>query len=69
MTTENSTDLSPNEQTLARREKLKKLREKGLAYPNKFRRDTLAHDLFVSYGSETTENLKEKNKLNKIDSN
>lgn len=53
--------LSINEQILQRREKLKNLREKGFAYPNNFHRDSLAHDLFLSYGNEDHDSLEVKN--------
>ncbi len=53
--------LSLNEQILQRREKLKSLRAKGAAYPNNFRRDSLAHDLFLLYGDESHDSLAEKN--------
>jgi lysyl-tRNA synthetase, class II len=49
-----------NEQVRERREKLKKLREKGNAYPNSFRRDSLARDLFSSYGNEDHDSLETK---------
>ncbi len=60
MTTENSLPLSPNEQILQRREKLKNLRENGFAYPNNFRRDSLARELFLSYANEDHDSLEAK---------
>ncbi|WP_198264689.1 lysine--tRNA ligase [sulfur-oxidizing endosymbiont of Gigantopelta aegis] len=44
-----------------RREKLAKLREQGNAFPNHFRRDSLAEKLHEDYDSLTKEELAEKN--------
>ena len=38
-----------------RRMKLGKLRERGSAYPNQFRRNALAADLLTAYGAKSTE--------------
>ncbi len=40
-----------------RREKLSALREQGNAFPNDFRRDSMAADLHAHYGDKTTEEL------------
>jgi lysyl-tRNA synthetase, class II len=40
-----------------RRAKLARLRERGVAFPNDFRRDALAADLFNAYGEKSTEAL------------
>jgi lysyl-tRNA synthetase, class II len=40
-----------------RRAKLARLRERGIAFPNDFRRDALAADLFTAYGEKSTEAL------------
>src|SRR5277367_2382564 len=40
-----------------RRAKLKKLRERGIAFPNDFRRDALAADLSTAYGEKSAEAL------------
>jgi lysyl-tRNA synthetase class 2 len=40
-----------------RRAKLKKLRERGAAYPNGFRRDALADELHAAYDAHSTESL------------
>jgi lysyl-tRNA synthetase, class II len=40
-----------------RRAKLARLRERGVAFPNDFRRDALAADLFTAYGEKSTEAL------------
>lgn len=53
--------LSPNEQILQRKEKLKNLRANGFIYPNNFRRDSLAQELCDAYGSEDAESLQLKN--------
>ena len=42
-----------------RRAKLDILKAAGNAYPNKFRRDTYAQDLFEQYGEKTKEELAE----------
>ncbi|MCU7800109.1 MAG: lysine--tRNA ligase [gamma proteobacterium symbiont of Lucinoma myriamae] len=44
-----------------RRDKLSKLREQGNAYPNHFRRDSLAADLHADYDQMSKEELAEKN--------
>jgi lysyl-tRNA synthetase, class II len=43
-----------------RREKLEKLRAKGNAYPNTFRRNALAEDLRGAYGGRSAESLEEE---------
>lgn len=43
------TEQNLNEQMLERRQKLKKLREKGNAYPNQFKRDSYAQDILTTY--------------------
>lgn len=48
-------DLS--QQLVERKEKLKGLREQGIAFPNDFRRDSLAADLQAQYGNEEAEAL------------
>src|SRR5471032_1582925 len=40
-----------------RRAKLAKLRERGVAFPNDFRRDALAADLICAYGGKSPEAL------------
>jgi lysyl-tRNA synthetase class 2 len=40
-----------------RRAKLARLRERGVAFPNDFRRDALAADLLTAYGEKSTEAL------------
>src|ERR1700753_3932479 len=40
-----------------RRGKLSKLRERGIAFPNDFRRDALAADVFMAYGDKSAEAL------------
>ncbi len=49
-----------NSQISMRREKLALLREQGRAYPNDFRRDTLAEELFESYKDISKEELDPK---------
>jgi len=66
MTIETPPLLSINEQILQRREKLKNLRAKGCAYPNDFRRDSLARDLFLSYADDSHESLQTKNIFVKV---
>ena len=52
MTTEDE-----NKLIAQRREKLNALREQGNAFPNDFRRDSMAADLHAHYGEMTTEEL------------
>jgi lysyl-tRNA synthetase class 2 len=49
-----------NEQIVQRKAKLAEMREAGQAYPNDFRRDSLAMDLHVDYDQLDTEALAEK---------
>ena len=46
-----------NGEMLVRREKLAALRAKGNAFPNQFRRDSLAQDLHDKYDAEEGEAL------------
>lgn len=55
--------LSENEQIIQRKIKLEALRTQGNAYPNDFRRNTLANALHALYDLEDTENLHTKNIL------
>ncbi|QXP88864.1 lysine--tRNA ligase [Methylococcus capsulatus] len=48
-----------NKLVALRREKLGKLRQTGVAFPNDFRRDALAAELRACYGDETAEALEE----------
>lgn len=61
MTTENATiktlELSENEQIALRREKLAALRQKGIAFPNDFRRDSLAAGLHSLYDDKDHDTL------------
>ncbi len=59
--TEHTQELDLNGEMLARREKLATLRQKGNAFPNTFRRDSLAGDLHQQYENEDGEALKESN--------
>ena len=52
--------LSENELLQQRRAKLKGLREKGIAYPNSFRRDSLSKDLLIQCEGISKEELEEK---------
>lgn len=56
---EQNQELDLNGEMLARREKLASLREKGNAFPNTFRRDSLAGDLHAKYENEDGEKLKD----------
>jgi len=67
MTTEiNKPILSENEQIAQRRTKLEALRTQGNAYPNDFRRNTLADTLHTLYNTEDAENLRVKDIIVKI---
>ena len=50
-------DNDENHLIAERRTKLARLRERGNAFPNDFRRDALAADLLTAYGAKTTEAL------------
>ncbi|HAD47807.1 MAG TPA: lysine--tRNA ligase [Idiomarina sp.] len=52
-----SPDVDVNEQIAQRKAKLTALRDKGIAFPNDFRRDSLANDLQAEYGEATKEEL------------
>ena len=58
--------LPENEQIAQRKAKLEALRAKGNAYPNDFRRNTLADALHALYSAEDAEKLRAKNILVKI---
>ena len=53
--------LDENKLIAERRGKLNILREKGNAFPNGFRRSSLAADLHLEYGSFDNEALESKN--------
>ena len=52
--------LSENELLQQRRFKLEQLREKGIAYPNTFKRDSLSEDLKTQFKENSKEELEEK---------
>ncbi|RUO77354.1 lysine--tRNA ligase [Idiomarina seosinensis] len=52
-----SPDVDVNEQIAQRKAKLSALRDKGIAFPNDFRRDSLASDLLQEYGEASKEEL------------
>jgi lysyl-tRNA synthetase class 2 len=52
-----SDDQNENRLISDRREKLAKLRERGIAFPNDFRRDSIAAELHSAYGEHSTESL------------
>lgn len=49
-----------NNEMKARREKLAQIREKGIAFPNDFRRDAISADLHALYDEKTKEELAEQ---------
>jgi len=51
------TDTDENHLIAERRAKLAKMRERGIAFPNDFRRNALAGDLLTAYGSRSAEQL------------
>jgi lysyl-tRNA synthetase class 2 len=57
--TQELTSEDENKLIAQRREKLCNLRENGNAFPNDFRRDSMAADLHLHYGDKTTEELEE----------
>lgn len=58
--------LDINAQVAQRKKKLNALREKGIAFPNAFRKDAFAEDLHATYGEETAEALEALNKRVKV---
>ncbi|VAW56188.1 Lysyl-tRNA synthetase (class II) [hydrothermal vent metagenome] len=58
--TEN-TEQDENKLIAQRREKLSAMREKGYAFPNDFRRDSLADELHAEYDAKTKEELEQLN--------
>jgi len=58
---ENETQIPEDENKLIaqRREKLQQIREQGNAFPNDFRRDSLAAELHTEYGDKSAEQLEE----------
>ncbi len=60
-TNETLDTVDENKLIVLRREKLSKLREQGNAFPNHFRRDSLAANLHKEYDQLTKEQLAEKN--------
>src|ERR1700722_867384 len=50
-------DNDENHLIAERRAKLARLRERGIAFPNGFRRNALAGDLLTAYGAKSTEAL------------
>ena len=57
---------SENEQVVQRKAKLAKLRKKGHAYPNAFRRNALTHELHGLYDPESGEVLQTQNNIVKV---
>ena len=56
------TNQDENKLIALRREKLSEIRNRGIAYPNHFRRDVLANELQAQYGDKTKEELVELNR-------
>ncbi|MGO1329021.1 MAG: lysine--tRNA ligase, partial [Idiomarina loihiensis] len=52
-------EVDVNEQIAQRKAKLSALRDKGIAFPNDFRRDSLAADLHAEYDNLSKEELAE----------
>ena len=53
--------IDENKLIAERREKLRKIREAGIAFPNDFRRNVMAGELHAEYGSKTKEELESLN--------
>ncbi len=58
--TEQSSEINSSDQIAQRRAKLDELRSQGQAYPNHFRRDSLASELLEAYSELSQEQLAEK---------
>ena len=52
-----TSDQNENRLIAERREKLAKLRESGVAFPNDFRRSSVAEELHSAYGKRSPESL------------
>lgn len=61
MSIENNNEFDFQNETAVRREKLQQIRRKGIAFPNTFRRDSLASDLHKQFDSLENEALELKN--------
>jgi len=59
MSDDQNTEVSESELITLRKAKLEKLREKGNAFPNDYRREDFAEDLLLKHGQETKESLAE----------
>ncbi|HEY5622899.1 MAG TPA: OB-fold nucleic acid binding domain-containing protein, partial [Gammaproteobacteria bacterium] len=55
-----SSDRGENRLIAERREKLDKLRDAGVAFPNDFRRDAVAGELLAAFGEHSAESLDEE---------
>ncbi len=60
MNHEQEQPISINDVMALRGEKLQQLREKGIAFPNQFRRDYLAHDLHLQFNDREQASLEEE---------
>lgn len=60
------TELDENQQIAQRRAKLAELRQHGQAFPNRFRRNTLAADLHREYGNQDVGTIEIRNVRTKI---
>lgn len=58
--TQQAPEVDVNEQIAQRKAKLAALREQGVAFPNDFRRDSLAADLHANYDHVEKSNLLRK---------
>ena len=59
MSDDQNTEVSESELITLRKAKLEKLREKGNAFPNDYRREDFAEDLLLKHGQETKDSLAE----------
>ncbi len=59
-------ELNENEQIALRRQKLAELREKGSAFPNDFRRNTMAGELHAEYGERDGGEIETRNIRSKV---
>ena len=57
---------SENRLIAERREKLGRLREKGSAFPNDFRRDSIAAELHAAYGEHEAESLEAESHMVRV---
>jgi len=62
-----TTEQTENRLIAERREKLGELRSRGIAFPNDFRRDSVAGELHAGYDGHTNESLEQEGRVVRVD--